>query len=356
MKRKVFMAAALAGAVFTAGTAQQALKNKESRIVPIKLEKELTLGERADGQEALFQSIRSFRVDDKGNFYVLDSRAPKLMKFDRDGKVLFSVGRKGQGPGEFMAPSGIEWGKNGSILITDMGNRRLAYFSADDGELLEEKSTAKWPRFFRIDDDSQGFFYGYQILYEPGKKVGVMSKFNPALDLVKEVFRVEDKLTENEIDLFSPGLFFRVLGNDGLLVAKNIEYALHWYDSNGDLVRTAHNAYRRVPLTAADKEREIRAFLEGGPAPKDQIFVFPDHYPPIQAMITDDQDNVFIRRFQVERAGHHYYEAFNKDGKPLGKFPLGFNLFCVAGDKMYSLETDPNGFDQICRYRFKLMQ
>jgi hypothetical protein len=56
-KKGIHGGRALAGAVFTAGTAHQALKNKEPRMVPIKLEKELTLGERAEGQEALFQSI-----------------------------------------------------------------------------------------------------------------------------------------------------------------------------------------------------------------------------------------------------------------------------------------------------------
>jgi hypothetical protein len=95
----------LVGAAWIAGAAQPVLKNKRPRPVSIKLEKELTLGEGANAKEPLFQSVRSFRVDGRGNIYVLDSRAPKLIKFGSDGAIVFSIGRKGQGPGEFMASS-----------------------------------------------------------------------------------------------------------------------------------------------------------------------------------------------------------------------------------------------------------
>jgi hypothetical protein len=136
MKRLAFVAVVLACAGILSGTSQAILKNKKQRVVKINLEKELTLGESPGGQTALFQSIRSFRVDKLGNIYALDSRATKLIKFDSRGNVLFSIGRKGQGPGEFMVPMMMEPGKQNSILVYDLGNRR-SYFSADTGVLLE---------------------------------------------------------------------------------------------------------------------------------------------------------------------------------------------------------------------------
>lgn len=354
MNRHVLFVIALGTLVLAASAGQQATKNKKQRMVSIRLEKELTLGELPDRKEPLFQSIRSFRVDEKGNIYVLDSRAPKLIKFGPDGQLLFSVGRKGQGPGEFMVPSGIELGKDNTILVYDLGNKRIAYFSSATGELVEEKSTAKWPRFIRIDDDSQGFFYGYQTLYEPGKTVRVISKLSPELTLVKEVFCLEDKPLGKEVEIFRPRLLYRVLEDDRLLAANSNVYTLYWYSSEGILARTVNNAYERVPITVADKGREIEAFTEGAPAPKDQVFVFPDNYPPIDHMITDNKDNLFIRRYQVDEAGNHYYEMFSKEGKPLGKFALGFTISCIVDDKMYSLESDQRGFNQICRYKFKI--
>ena len=40
-------------------------------------------------------------VDNDQNIYVLDSQNSRVLKFDKNGKFLWQVGRKGQGPGEF---------------------------------------------------------------------------------------------------------------------------------------------------------------------------------------------------------------------------------------------------------------
>lgn len=266
MKRTAFVAVVLLCAGILSGASQAILKNKKQRVVKINLEKELTLGESPGGQTALFQSIRSFRVDNLGNIYVLDSRAPKLIKFDSRGNVLFSIGRKGQGPGEFMVPMMLELGKQNSILVYDLGNRRLTYFSAETGVLLEEKSTARLGRLFRVDDDSRGYFYGYQILYEPGKKVLIISKFSPSLEPIKDIFRLEDKQLENEVKPYAPSLLFRILSDDGLLVSNDGEYKFYWHDANSSLIRTALTDYRPVMFTATDKERYLKALTaDGGP-------------------------------------------------------------------------------------------
>lgn len=355
MKRVVLAVVGLLSASLAVSALQPQMKNKRARTVGIEIEKELTLGERSGGKEALFQVVRIFRVDKDGNIYVLDSRATKLLKFSRDGKLLFSVGRKGQGPGELMVPQGLELGKNGSLLVYNMGNRRLTYFSAETGDIIQEISTARLPRMARIGDDSQGNFYGYQMLYDTGKQIRVISKFSPTMELIKEVFKAEYNWQENEIDVIPPTLFFRIMNDDGLLVARSDTYEFRWYDPAGGLVRTVTNDYSAVPITAAVKEREIKELLAGRPAPQDQVFVFPDHYPPIDYLITDDQGRIFVRSYELDKAGNHFYEAFDKDGKTLGKFPLGFTIECVAGDKMYSLENDEEGFYKICRYRFRIV-
>ena len=351
------LAGVLAGVILIAAASPAVLKNKAPRPVSVKLEKELILGERPGEKEPLFQSIRSFRVDNQGNIFVLDSRAPRLIKFGPDGSILFSIGRKGQGPGEFMVPTMMELGKQNSVLVYDLGNRRLEYFSADTGVLLEEKSTARLGRLFRVDDDSQGFFFGTLNFPEPGQTVQIVSKYSPSLEPIKDFFRVENKQLENEVRPYAPRPLFRVLSDDRLLVANDADYKFYWYDAKGGLLRTVQTDYRPVAFTASDRERYLKAFTEdGGPLPKDQVFVFPDKYPPIEHLITDDRDNIFVRTYDADGEGRHYYEMFGQDGKPVGRFALGFTVSCVVGDRMYSLERDEGGFDRICRYRFQILK
>jgi hypothetical protein len=112
-------------------------------------------------------------------------------------------------------------------------------------------------RLFRVDDDSHGNFYGYQILYEPGKRVLIISKFSPSLEPIKDIFRLEDKQIENEVKPYAPNLLFRIMSNDGLLVANNSEYKFDMAER-----RSGENSSHRlssVTFTATDKERYLKS-------------------------------------------------------------------------------------------------
>ena len=51
--------------------------------------------------------LSGIAVDRSGNVYVSDFSATKIWVFDANGRSMAGTGRKGQGPGEFQAPTGI---------------------------------------------------------------------------------------------------------------------------------------------------------------------------------------------------------------------------------------------------------
>jgi hypothetical protein len=67
----------------------------------VSLEEVLSIGGLDD--QALFQWT-GVATDAASNIYVLDAMDYSLKKFGPDGRLLKKTGRKGQGPGEFMAP------------------------------------------------------------------------------------------------------------------------------------------------------------------------------------------------------------------------------------------------------------
>ena len=68
----------------------------EATLVP-----EVSIGELDGPEEYLFGWIFSIAVDDDHNVYVFDYQAQHVGVFDAEGNHVETLGRKGEGPGEF---------------------------------------------------------------------------------------------------------------------------------------------------------------------------------------------------------------------------------------------------------------
>jgi peptidylamidoglycolate lyase len=63
----------------------------------------------------------------------------RIIKYDKDGKLVFQFGEAGSGPGQFDLIHGIAVGREGQIYVADRTNNRVQVFTAN-GEFIEE-----WP-------------------------------------------------------------------------------------------------------------------------------------------------------------------------------------------------------------------
>jgi len=80
-------------------------------------------------------------VDAGGNLYVLDIGNNRIQKFSADGKFLASIGRFGQGPGEFNYPSWLDLDGAGNLYVTDPFNERVQVLKPDGTDLRTIKFT-----------------------------------------------------------------------------------------------------------------------------------------------------------------------------------------------------------------------
>jgi len=78
---------------------------------------ELSIGEVEGDENYMFGQNIFFNTDEDGNFYVSDFDAHRIQKYDPDGKYLLTIGREGQGPGEFGILSSMELGFGTNIKI-----------------------------------------------------------------------------------------------------------------------------------------------------------------------------------------------------------------------------------------------
>lgn len=81
----------------------------------------------ASGEWTLSRVEDLHRMDD-GRLVVLNRGSFELLMFGRDGELLRSIGRLGEGPGEFMDPIEIDLARGDSIVVWDWELGRLTLF------------------------------------------------------------------------------------------------------------------------------------------------------------------------------------------------------------------------------------
>lgn len=70
----------------------------------LSLKEQWTLGGWDAGEDEFFGVIGDVIVDEKNHFYVLDSQLSEVKVYDERGTYLRTIGREGEGPGEFRRP------------------------------------------------------------------------------------------------------------------------------------------------------------------------------------------------------------------------------------------------------------
>jgi sugar lactone lactonase YvrE len=86
-----------------------------------------------EDEHLAFNAPMDIALDAAGNIYILDSGNCRIQKFSPEGKFLMSIGRTGQGPGEFANPTSIDVDSKGFVYVVDSNQNRLVVFKPDGG-------------------------------------------------------------------------------------------------------------------------------------------------------------------------------------------------------------------------------
>ncbi len=101
-----------------------------------------------------------------GSLYVTDGYGnARVHKFADDGRLLFSWGEPGRGPGQFNLPHGIAIDRAGRVFVADRENSRLQIFSPE-GDFLAEWTDVARPMQVAI--DGQGHVYVAEVGWRAG--------------------------------------------------------------------------------------------------------------------------------------------------------------------------------------------
>jgi hypothetical protein len=309
------------------------------------LEKDLVLGQNKTGEEYILPGITSFAVDDQGRIYILVGRDSHIRVFDAAGKYLWTIGRKGQGPGEFMRPMNIQLLKDGTIFINDM--QRLIYYTPEGTLIKETKSTM--PMSFRLLADGRGDFIGIFPVPAENFRV-VLAEYDSNQKPVRTLVSIQPSLS----DMLLAGFLFDLTEDGRLIWGVSDKYELNVFDLDGKPLKKILKDYE--PVTINDEEKkEMIAKYTGGSEVLPEGKTFPKYFTPIEEISVDESANIYVRTNERKAdAAGHYFDVFDSSGRFLAKVALPavrrLPVLWKQGN-VYDVEEDKDGNRTICRYR-----
>ncbi len=107
--------------------------------IHLDLEEEFKIGNEND-ENYMFNGVTNIAIDSQGNIHVLDRGNFRIQVFDHKGQYLKTIGKKGQGPGEFENPARLFLDNQDNIYVTDGGPRiegRMIKIFNNSGEFVQ---------------------------------------------------------------------------------------------------------------------------------------------------------------------------------------------------------------------------
>jgi hypothetical protein len=332
-----------------------------------------------EGEEPYMLSrvFDALRLPD-GRILVGNSATSEIRVFDREGRFLQSVGRKGNGPGEFGELSSVRFWRlrDGSLLGYDGGNLRVHLFD----------STLAYQRTVRIESTREGlraFLQGifadgsWQMLAlipelknEPGtylRSAQQFVRYNPDGTPDTTLRRVEGRtrfvhqfgsittfpfVPFTAEPLAAAGEYFWVVSGGGTELEQR--------NMRGDLVRVVR-LVREVPTTADVYARYVESSLATMDSTRRAQYAhfyglnhpLPERIPAYQAMLVDATSHVWLERYRLPGDTMPRWDVVAPNGRWLGavSVPPRLRVMQVGADFVLGRHLDSLGVERIRVHR-----
>ena len=362
------------------------------------LVEEASIGVEAGADEYMFGHINSvYATDDR--IYTADVQAPAVRVYDHSGTFIRSIGRPGQGPGEYQYPAIVTADTTRRVFVLASRLARLNVY-ADSGEVLDSwpfpnsrccawsiyplDRDAIWaPVQEWLDTERSGRRYGVQAV-GPDGPVGDV-KWIPEIPYERTTFTFDGR--HEEVMPFSARLMWNPAPDGRLVVGGSDRYHFEVHGPEGQKL-LVERYWEPTPVAAEHKEWERRRTIA-----RMRIILgtdvvlagseIPDHKPAYADLIPTLSGETWVARQGISErltdcaedpleAGaqaaferpcwtdRQVVDVFSDDGRYLGDLglPPGMQLSrlhtFVDGRLVVSVVQGANGTIMVKRYRLVL--
>ena len=329
-----------------------------------------------DSNDVILGRITGIYTDEEDRIFISDDGEKRINVYSPAGEFIQSLGRSGQGPGEFEFVHNLvvdesyvyamdfsqnfintydletlEFDSTIPMLREDQRNEKLrSYFPSDFQVLSDGDLLIKYTKSFGRNDDESEKRYDY--LYRTDRTGSLSTQ--PVLELASAEAIV--LRTANSVSVF--GAPFAVSLNTALSPSQKIvvnrtdRFLFKMYDTNGNYERAFYYPFPNKPLTRDtalnqyDNENYRRAIRN---------FDLPETWPAVDQFMIDDKNRFWVSTIIDEEDMFEWW-VLDEQGNLLAKqtWPSSRTIEHIHNNYLYMTEEDEMGLVEVVKYRLSL--
>ena len=322
------------------------------------------------GEEAIVNPA-GIAVDPAGRLYVEDRAPPGIKVFDRSGAYIRTIGREGDGPGEYRSP--IMAIHDAHLIVQDPNLARLTVFDTSGALLRSWPSACCHYRSIAVDGEGRimvaapsetkpEYSAAFLRFTVDGRAIDTVWVPKGGEDRFWEVeirggrMRMGIPYTPRDLEAFTP---------DGMLAhAWSADYRYAIIRPPHDTVRIVSKAWTPVERPESQRRAQFDEIVKHqtkqlGAEAVARHFHFEDIPATASAMSGLDIDPAgytWVSAFTGDTL-HYAYDVFDPEGVFLGRVPVpwGADVYVQwrGADELVTLGETEEGYPEIVRYRIE---
>jgi len=354
-------------------TLAEIYKTGKIRFIP-----EITITDETLGGKDFFAGATDIAINGKGAVYVCDSRGNNIKKFDSRGKYLKTIGKQGQGPGDFNYPIEMEIAGN-RLYVRELMNSRISILDPEGLYLksvsLADRSRGSWQKMRSLPDGR--FIVEKEIVNRADLNAAqecVIELYSSDFMSIKTIYQhqvrrnkyINEPRRTNVPIPFSPQVHWDVIPDGKIAIGFSEKYSIDIYDPDKGKLSAFSHSSDPVEVKAKDKDEFFNGIMSSSVSTSGAItgtrgapdFIvknteFPKYYPPYNDLKVDSEGNIWIRQY-FARASEtsQNFDVFDRDGKFINRVQIegeahypgrtawtsrGFWTVTMTGDEEYKI-------------------
>jgi hypothetical protein len=325
----------------------------------------------------------SISLHGNGDIFVCDGKAADVKRFDASGKFLRTIGRRGQGPGEFSAPSMVHVSEN-CLVVWDRSTRKLSLLTRT-GRFLKALSLAQaregYPMQIRSLPDGKFVIETERFNAQDERSLQecLIGLYSSQMELIKTLYvravaRFRPIFNPGYAEVhqpFNPRVYWDVTPDGNVVIGCSDKYEIEIHDPEKGKLQTFSGKYVPVKTNKEDQEEYFsqmnvsfvtkdgqRTTRKGAPAYIISNTFFPRYKPAFDSLRADSEGNIWVHTYRESREEEkRTFDAFSGQGEFLGKIeilPPGEyprTGTTIRSGFFWKIESDKDGLNKITKYK-----